>query len=198
MKTSPRSAVRRELVLLFGGPGAGKGTQAQLLSAALGVPHISSGDLLRERQAAATQALMTRGDLLPDGLVTDIVLERTAQPDAERGAVLDGFPRTVAQAQALDAWLTQHGGTIREAVFLEVPTDELVNRLRERAEVSGRADDRANATPRRLEAFAKEFPPVLEYYADRGLLRTVPGTGSIDHVHRAILQSLAHPPARAH
>src|SRR5579859_4951315 len=106
---------RPQLVLLFGGPGAGKGTQATLLSKALGVPHVSSGELLREHQRNDTRNVMSSGELLPDDLVTSVVLARLEQADAAQGAILDGFPRTVAQAAALDAWLAQHGGTIRAA-----------------------------------------------------------------------------------
>src|SRR5260370_19498635 len=96
------------LVLMFGGPGAGKGTQAQLLSAALSIPHVSSGELLRQDQSRVTQSIMQRGELLPDDEVARIVLARLRQPDARHGAVLDGFPRTLAQAHALDRWLAEH------------------------------------------------------------------------------------------
>src|SRR6187399_2362689 len=108
-----------QLVLLFGGPGAGKGTQAQALSSALGVPHISSGELLRGQDREA--ALMERGELLPDDVVTETVLRRLEQSDAARGAILDGFPRTLDQAVRLDRWLAQRGGVIRGAVYLDVP-----------------------------------------------------------------------------
>jgi adenylate kinase len=178
---------------MFGGPGAGKGTQAHLLSGALGLPHISSGDLLRASDNKATQELMQRGDLLPDAMVTDVVLKRLQQADAQRGAILDGFPRTLAQAQTLDQWLEQHGGAIRAAVYLDVPPDELVKRLLERGEVSGRADDQAQAAPTRLDAFLQELPPVLRHYADRGLLRRVDGNRPIDQVHREVIQSLQAP-----
>jgi adenylate kinase family enzyme len=102
------SAQRSQLILLFGGPGAGKGTQARLLSATLGLPHISSGDLLRAEYGAA-QNVMAQGDLLPDDVVTRLVLARLEQPDAKRGAVLDGFPRTLGQALELDTWLGRRG-----------------------------------------------------------------------------------------
>src|SRR3981081_471488 len=125
-----------QFVLMFGGPGAGKGTQAHLLSKALGVPHISSGDLLR-LHAQGTE-LMERGDLLPDDVVTEAVLRRLEEPDAAHGAILDGFPRTLPQAQLLDDWLRQHGGAVRGAVYLDVPRDDLVSRLVRRGEVSQR------------------------------------------------------------
>src|SRR6266446_259531 len=105
------------IVLIFGGPGAGKGTQAELLSAALGVPHISSGELLRQHRELGSEAVMDRGDLLPDDVVTRIVQERLQRPDAARGAILDGYPRTLQQAHQLDDWLEQRGGRIGGAVY---------------------------------------------------------------------------------
>jgi adenylate kinase len=178
--------MRPEFILLFGGPGAGKGTQARLLSAALGSPHVSSGDLLRSAATGAVQEILSRGDLLPDDVVTDLVFDRLEQPDARRGAILDGLPRTLAQARVLDEWLERRGGRIRAAVYLDVPTDELVKRVIERGETGGRADDRAPATAARLEAFEQELPDVLRHYAERGVLRRVDGTGPIDAVQRRI------------
>jgi adenylate kinase len=181
---------------MFGGPGAGKGTQARLLSAALGIPHISSGDLLRQDQSPRAQTVMQRGDLLPDEEVARVVFARLQQPDAQRGAVLDGFPRTLAQAQMLDRWLEERGGALRGAVFLDVPNDELARRLIERGEQSGRADDQERAVPKRLEVFTQEFPPLLDHYAKRGLLRVVDGKQDIDSVHRQIIEALASPAPR--
>src|SRR6266516_3720282 len=178
---------RPEVVVLLGGPGAGKGTQAQLLSAALGVPHISSGELLRGQSSPGTQSVMSRGDLLPDDVATDVVLARLQQPDAARGAVLDGFPRTLEQARRLARWLEQRGGGVRAAIYLDVPTGELTHRLAGRAVVSGRSDDRAGTTATRLDAFQKELPSVLEYYAGRGLLRQVNGARPVEEVHRSIM-----------
>src|SRR5438552_4561501 len=128
-----------QFVLMFGGPGAGKGTQAHLLSTALSVPHISSGDLLRLHVQGSEQ--MQRGELLPDKVATDAVLSRLEEPDAAGGAILDGFPRTLAQARRLDDWLRRRGGAIRAAVNLEVPRDDLVSRLIGRGRGSQRDDD---------------------------------------------------------
>lgn len=181
------------MILLFGGPAAGKGTQASRLSDALGLPHISSGDLLRDHQRRAAQAVMERGDLLPDGVVSDVVFGRLAEPDAAEGAVLDGFPRTLSQAQALDRWLQQRGGDIRTAIYLEVPRDEMIERVVSRGEVSQRGDDHADVARRRVEVFLQELPPLLEHYAARGLLHRIDGTQSIDQVHRQILEVLGKP-----
>jgi adenylate kinase len=142
---------------------------------------------------------MQRGDLLPDDIASEVVLRRLEEPDAARGAILDGFPRTLAQAQRLDAWLQQHGGAIRAAVYLDVPRDDLVARLISRGEVSQRDDDRADVAERRVDVFLKELPPVLEHYAARGLLRRINGTLPVEHVQQQIIQALraAVPPDRS-
>ncbi|MCA1645382.1 MAG: nucleoside monophosphate kinase [Chloroflexi bacterium] len=161
---------RAQLVLLFGGPGAGKGTQASRLSRALGWPHISSGDLLRDHQRSDTQNVMSSGELLPDDEVTRLVLQRLEQPDAANGAILDGFPRTVAQARALDAWLTQHSGAIRAAFYLHLAPDALVARILSRRQMSHRGDDNAASAERRMQIFNGEMPPILDHYAALGKL----------------------------
>src|SRR5918995_2523255 len=126
---------RFSVALLIGPPGAGKGTQARYVSQALGIPHVGSGDLLREHRQRDTpigltaRAYMDQGDLVPDELVVQMVIERLARPDADRGVLLDGFPRTLAQARALDVELAERGGGVTAALFLDVPTDVLVERL---------------------------------------------------------------------
>jgi adenylate kinase len=180
------SAQRFQLILLFGGPGAGKGTQARLLSATLGLPHISSGDLLRAEYGAA-QNVMAQGDLLPDDMVTRLVLARLEQPDAKRGAVLDGFPRTLGQALELDTWLGRRGGDIRAAVYLDVSPDVLVQRIAVRHE---RHDDRPDVAVRRVQVFLHELPPVLEHYAALNRLHRVDGSQSVERVHQQIIRAL--------
>jgi adenylate kinase len=192
--------MRREgprILLLFGGPAAGKGTQASLLSQALGIPHISSGDLLRDHQRRGEQAVMERGDLLPDDMVSEVVFRRLAEPDAAAGAVLDGFPRTISQAEALDKWLEQQGGGIGGAIYLEVPREEMIERVVSRGEVSHRGDDHADVARRRVEVFLQELPPVLDHYAERGLLHRIDGTQSVEQVHEQILQALGRATPRA-
>jgi adenylate kinase len=180
-----------QLVLLFGGPGAGKGTQARQLSAALSVPHISSGDVLRERQRqGAALSAMERGDLLPDDMVADMVFARLSEPDAARGAVLDGFPRNLAQAYTLDNWLAQHAGAVSAAIYLAVPDSALVTRIVGRREVSQRGDDTADTAARRVEVFLKELPGVLGHYAAQGVLHRIDGTQSVDEVQQQITQAL--------
>jgi adenylate kinase len=182
MPTSP------EVVILLGGPGAGKGAQAPLLSEALGIPHVASGELLREHQrrqtplGLAAERYMQRGDLLPDELISDIVLERLGEPDAARGAVLDGYPRTLDQANRLDRWLAEHGGRIRDVVYLDVPPAVLLERMALRH----RADDRPEVAAKRIEESAEDLPALLEKYH----ARRVDGSGSIDEVHQEIMRGL--------
>lgn len=184
---------RPQVILLFGGPGAGKGTQASLLSRTLGVPHISSGDLLREHQRSGTSKVMNTGELLPDDLVTRIVLARLERPDAAPGAILDGFPRTAAQAGALDAWLEQHAGAIRAAFYLDVPPGDLVARIVDRRKISHRDDDNAAVAQRRVAVFTEEMPPVLDHYAAHGQLRRIDGSQSVDQVQKQLTQALDGP-----
>jgi adenylate kinase len=142
---------------------------------------------------------MQRGDLLPDEVASEAVLRRLEEPDATRGAILDGFPRTLAQAQRLDEWLQQRGGAVRAAVYLDVPRDDLVSRLVSRGQVSQRDDDRADVADRRVDVFLQELPPVLEHYAARGLLQRIDGTQPVERVHEQIIRALqaAVPPDRS-
>jgi adenylate kinase len=182
---------RPQVILLLGGPAAGKGTQANLLSDALGFPHISSGDLLRDHQARAAQAVMDHGDLLPDNVVSEVVFARLAEPDAQAGAVLDGFPRTLSQAEALDRWLQQRGGAIGAAFYLEVPRDAMIERAVSRGELSHRGDDHADVARRRVEVFLQELPPVLDHYDALGLVQRVEGTQSVEQVHEQVIKALS-------
>jgi adenylate kinase len=179
------------IILLFGGPAAGKGTQASLLSTALSYPHVSSGALLRDHPVRAAQAVMNQGDLLPDDVVSEVVFARLAEPDAQAGAVLDGFPRTLSQAEALEQWLQQRGGTIGAAFSLDVSREEMIARVVSRGELSHRGDDHADIARRRVEVFLQELPPVLDHYAAAGLLRRIDGTQSVEQVHQQIMQTLA-------
>ncbi|SRR6266851_1381207 len=191
---SPDPERRPQLFLIFGGPGAGKGTQASLLSQSLGVPHISSGELLREHQRHDTEGVMSSGELLPDDLVTRVVRARLEQPDAAQGAILDGFPRTVAQARALDAWLAQRGGAVRAAFYLDVPPEDLVARIVGRGESSHRGDDTAAVAERRVTIFNREMPPILEHYATNGQLYRTDGAQPVEQIYQQIIQELEGPP----
>ena len=170
-------------ILFLGPPGAGKGTQAALLAETLEVPHISSGAMLREAVADGTElgrkaeAIMAAGDLVPDDLVVAMIGERLAREDARNGYILDGFPRNVAQAEALIAALGD--GAIDAMLLFEVDEDELVERLLERAQ-EGRADDDEETIRRRFQVYREETEPLINAYADRVV--PVDGMGTIDEV----------------
>lgn len=180
-------------VLFLGPPGAGKGTQAGLLARALGVPHVSTGDMLRGAVAAGTElgrkveAIMAAGDLVPDDLVVAIVEERLGAPDASCGYLLDGFPRTLAQAEALSA--AMGADAVEVVVLLEVPEAELVTRLLRRAEELGRLDDNEDTIRRRLEVYRSETAPLVGFYLDR--LVRIDGVGAIREVLGRIVWALA-------
>jgi adenylate kinase len=173
------------ITVLLGGPGSGKGTQGKLLSQQLGVPHISSGELLRSRQIG--EGTIDQGNLVDDEVAARVVFERLEQPDAQRGAILDGFPRTVAQAGLLDAWAEEHAKQL-QAVYLEVPLDELRRRLQQRHE--DRSDDTPATHQHRLAIFEQEMPPLVAKYERRGTLKRIDGLGSIEHIHQRLLTAL--------
>lgn len=183
-------------LLLLGPPGAGKGTQAALLTERLGVPQISTGDMLRAAVRAGSElgrrasAFMERGDLVPDELVIAAAGERLAQDDASRGFILDGFPRTAEQARALDALLDESGVALERCVSIEVDEEELVARLLKRAEIEGRSDDNEGTIRNRMRVYRDQTRPLVDYYRDRDLLARVDGSGSVEEVAKRIEEAL--------
>lgn len=205
-------------VLLLGRPGSGKGTQARRMSAAYRVPAISTGDLFRQAVAEQStlgkqfQGYLDRGDLVPDGLVLDLIGERLAQPDCRRGFLLDGFPRTIAQAEALEGWLSRGGSPLQDALYLKVADEHLIERAIGRrfcgqcgasyhlrfhpprtekvcdacgGALAQRSDDTETVVRRRAAEYLEKTAPLLQFYRGRGLLREVDGLGSMDEVaHR--------------
>ncbi len=184
-------------MLLLGPPGAGKGTQALRLVSKLGIPQISTGDMLRGAVAARTeigrkaQAYMDRGELVPDSVVIAVAEERLAQGDAESGFVLDGFPRTAGQAEALDALLERMGTKLERCVALVVDEDSLVTRLLGRAQIEGRSDDTEDTIRTRMSVYHAQTAPLVEYYRQRGILAEVDGLGSVEEVAKRIEEALS-------
>ena len=183
-------------LLLIGAPGAGKGTQAEKLSAAYSIPAISTGDIFRHNVKNETElgkqakAFMDRGEYVPDSLTNDLVRDRLSQPDAKPGFLLDGYPRTADQVVELDSILEAQGNKLDAVVQLTADTDEVVRRLLNRAIEQGRADDTEDVIRRRLEVYEEQTAPLTSVYAERGLLVTVDGLGEVDEVTGRILEAL--------
>lgn len=190
-------------LILLGPPGAGKGTQASRLAEKHGIPQLSTGDMLRAAVRAGTpvglqaKAVMEAGGLVSDQIVVGIIADRMSEPDAAKGFILDGFPRTVAQAQSLDEMLAGKGMKLHGIVELKVDENALLARIEKRAAetlAAGevvRADDNPEAFKKRLDAYREQTAPVSAYYASKGTLRQVDGMASIDDVSKAIDQVLA-------
>jgi adenylate kinase len=183
-------------IVLLGAPGAGKGTQAALLAEKLGVPHISTGDMLRAAVAAESpvglkaKAVMDAGHLVGDEIVIGIAEERLKEEDAAAGFILDGFPRTLGQAEALDGLLERIDSKIDCCLAITVDTECIVKRLLKRAETEGRADDNEATIRERMRVYVVETEPLLGYYAARSLVREVPGMGSVTEVSDAMVAAL--------
>jgi adenylate kinase len=179
-------------LLLLGPPGAGKGTQAQRLVEKYGIPQISTGDMLRSAVASGSDVgrlakdFMDRGDLVPDDVVIGVAEERLTQPDASSGFILDGFPRTGAQAEALDAMLEPLGTQLERCVALGVDTETLIARLLERGRIEGRSDDNEESIRTRMRVYREQTEPLVAYYTRREILVEVDGDGSMDEVEKRI------------
>jgi adenylate kinase len=188
-------------VLLLGPQGAGKGTQAKRISAEYGIPHIASGEILRAEMDAGTELgkrvkdVYDRGDLVSDDLMIELIRNRLEQPDTEAGFVLDGFPRTTVQAEALDSMFNDIGRNFSVAFALQIPDGVAFDRLRRRAEVEGRADDTDEAIQRRLDNYHRETEPLIEYYRTRGNLVPIHGDRSENEVFAEIQRALEQVPA---
>lgn len=183
-------------ILLFGAPGAGKGTQSAILKAEYGIPHVASGDLFRHHLSENTQlgqlakGYMDRGELVPDDVTVDMVRGRLHEADAANGAVLDGFPRTIPQADALDGLLAEYGGKVDVVLSLKVRESTLLERVANRALTSGRADDQPEVLAKRIKVFLSQTFVLEDYYRRRGLLAEIEGERSVadvtEQIHDAI------------
>jgi adenylate kinase len=210
-------------IILLGPPGAGKGTQAEMLRERLGLAHVASGDLFRENVSKGTplgklaKSYMDRGELVPDDVTVQMVMERIARPDSARGVVFDGFPRTEAQAKALDQALAKEHKKINAVLHIQVGDEKLVERLssrwicpidgavyntltnpprvpgrcdKENAELYQREDDKPETVRRRLQVYHTQTKPLIDYYRSRGLLREVNGEQSIDQVQADLVKAI--------
>jgi len=212
-----------DFIVLLGPPGAGKGTQAQRLAQSLGMAHISSGDLFREHLKAQTelgklaQSYMNRGELVPDDVTIAMVRERVGRPDCARGAILDGFPRTPAQAAALDEMLAELSGRVVSVPLIQVPAEVLIERLGGRwtcraqghvyhekynpprvpgvcdidgSELYQREDDLPATVARRIQVYLEQTAPLVDYYRQKGLLVEIDGTRPIEEVSARLLEAV--------
>lgn len=210
-------------VVLFGPPGAGKGTQAKRLTSALGIPQISTGDMMRAERASGSELgkqfdhYMSQGLLVPDELTLTLLEQRLLRPDAAKGAIFDGYPRTVPQAQALDALLQKQGRKIDRVVSMEVPLEEMIERVvhRRSCEACGhiyhlrynpppspdacgncggklvqRKDDTEEVVRKRNDEYLEKTAPILGYYAQQGNIKTISGIGSLDEIESRIKAAL--------
>lgn len=185
-------------IVLLGAPGSGKGTQAARLVAEHGIAHLSTGDMLRAAVAAKTPIglkaaeIMERGDLVPDDVVIGVIADRIAEPDCANGFILDGFPRTVAQAEGLTRLLEERGIKLDAVVELTVDENALLARIEKRAAETGgaRADDNPETVRRRLEVYRSQTAPVSTYYRDRGELRQIDGMQPIEAVSKDLAAEL--------
>jgi adenylate kinase len=183
-------------IVLLGAPGSGKGTQAARLVEDLGLPHISTGVLLRSavREGSAlglkAKALMDRGELVPDNVMLGLIEERLAQDDAAKGFILDGYPRNLSQAESLDVLLTRLGQPVDEAIQIDVDTEMVIERIAKRAAAEDRSDDNEEVVRNRMRVYEEQTAPVAGHYAENGLLTRVLGEGTIEEVFHRILSVL--------
>jgi adenylate kinase len=188
-------------VLMLGPQGAGKGTQAKRISAEYGIPHVASGEILRAEMAAGTELglrvkdVYDRGDLVSDDLMIELIHNRLDQADTESGFVLDGFPRTTVQAEALDSILSGIARAFSVVFALQISDEVAFERLRRRATIEGRADDTDDAIRRRLDNYHRVTEPLIEYYRVRGNLVPIHGDGSENEVFAEIQRALEQVPA---
>lgn len=184
-------------LLLIGPPGAGKGTQAARLSEAYRIPAISTGDIFRDNVRHETQlgkqakAFMDAGDNVPDSLTNELIRHRLAQPDAQQGFLIDGYPRTIDQVRELDEFLDSHGTALDAVVELVADPDVVIDRLRKRALEQGRADDDEAVVRHRLDVYSQQTAPLVDVYDARTLLVAVDALGEIDDVTKRIVGALS-------
>ena len=183
-------------IVILGPPGSGKGTQASLLVEHMGVPHISTGALLRNAAQRGTvlglqaKSITDKGELVPDDIMSDMIEERLGRDDVANGFILDGYPRNLAQAESLDDMLERLNIPADEAIHIDVDPEQIIKRIAKRAKEEGRSDDTVETVRNRMRVYAEQTAPVADYYAVRGILTRVLGDGPKDEVFQRILSVL--------
>lgn len=183
-------------IIVLGAPGSGKGTQGALLADRVGVPKIATGDLLRAAVRDGTslgveaRSFMDRGLLVPDEIVLGLIEEVLRSPEAQDGVIMDGFPRTLAQAEAVEGLLADRGSRIDRVLLIDVPEDELVKRMLGRARAEGRSDDTPETIRKRFAVYGEQTAPLIRYYEERGLLTTIIGLGTVREVADRVNEAL--------
>lgn len=179
-------------IIIFGAPGSGKGTQSAKIVETYGLMHLSTGDILRNEIKAETElgrladSYMSKGHLVPDDLVIDILDSLISKHNDVKGFIFDGFPRTLAQGEALYNMLAKHGEDVDAVISLEVDEEELIDRLLERGRISGRTDDNRETIESRLQVYRNQTEPLKDFYRSRGTLKEIKGTGSIEEIFGSI------------
>ncbi len=183
-------------IIMLGPPGSGKGTQGALLSESAKLPRVSTGDVLRSAVERGTplgleaKGYMDQGLLVPDEVIVGLIEEVLALPEARGGVIMDGFPRTVAQAEAIGELLEARGSVLDRVLSIEVPEDELVRRMLGRAAREGRSDDTPDAIQQRLEVYREQTEPLVSYFSERGVLVEVDGTGTVEEIAARVQEAI--------
>ncbi|MBI4125981.1 MAG: adenylate kinase [Deltaproteobacteria bacterium] len=185
-------------LVLVGSPGSGKGTQGKLIEKKYGIPHLAAGDILRQEVARGSElgrqakVVMDRGELLADAIITSVIEARLEESDCRRGWILDGFPRTIGQAKALERWLAQRGENLTAVVAFELPDAEILKRLMGRltSSVTKRVDDDPAVHQKRIDIYRRETAPIFGFYEGKKLLVKIDATGTVDEVSRRIVAAV--------
>jgi adenylate kinase len=179
-------------ILILGAPGSGKGTQGKILAERLGLPKITTGDLIRAAMKDGTplgleaKKYYDAGKLVPDSVILGMIKDELARPEAKDGAILDGFPRTAAQAELVDRTLAERGHRLNHILLLDVDEDDLVRRMSARASQEGRTDDTPEAIKTRLDVYRRDTAPLIAHYSQRGIVHRVPGGGTVEQIAEEI------------
>lgn len=183
-------------LVIFGAPGSGKGTQSEMIAERYGLQHVSTGEILRAEIASSTElgkladSYMSKGELVPDCVVIEMLEELIAKKSDAKGFIFDGFPRTVPQGEALNQLLQRHGESVNAVISLEVSDEELIDRLLKRGAILGRADDNRKTIESRLNVYYRQTAPLKDFYRSQGLLKEVVGVGSVDEIFESIVEEI--------